>query len=74
MREALDRISEARTAVEDLARMELPLPDPYAPNQTLRLLIAAKYHLWHAAWLVIDAARSADEEKIEPMPKGGLNP
>jgi len=74
MHEILDRISEARTAVEDLARMELPLPDPYAPNQTLRLLIAVKYHLWHAAWLVIDAARSADKEGTKPMPNEEVNP
>ena len=46
----------------------------WSPSDGLILLWIAKYHLWHAAWLVIDAARSADEEKIEPMPKGGLNP
>ena len=74
MHETLDRIQEAQTALDHQMIQERRKATHWSPSDGLILLWIAKYHLWHAAWLVIDATSNANKEGGEPMPDEEVNP
>lgn len=69
MQKTLERIYEAQSQLSRLLN-EVQREDPaYNPSWPTTRLWAAKYHLWRAAWLVIDAEQYGGSSQVDPIVK-----
>jgi len=74
MRETLDRIQEAQTAVDRLAIEARQGSLSYTPSRQVLYLWTAKYLLWEAAWRVIESKYHNTPEAVPPTPNEEVNP
>jgi len=68
MRELLDRLLEARTAMDDKLRQADVLSSPWSVYPSIPILWLARYHLWKATLLVLEATGEASTSKEEENP------